>query len=92
MIIKAVLSQIEYEAYVMKGEDYKEGHPSFHPFVLYSRDKDYLVIKHDRNQLGDCHSILSPSLASRFLYIIIEATDEEKKRLRDSSYQMIGLT
>ena len=87
MIIKAILGQIKYEAYIMKGEDYKEGHPAFHHMCIYERSNDYLVIEITPRY----HSIINPSYANKFLYMVIEATDEEKKRLRDSGYQMIGL-
>jgi hypothetical protein len=91
MIVKQILGQREYRAYVLKGEDYKEGHPTFHPMCIYERDRDHLVIEFTSATDRIEHSIMSPSMANKFLYIIIEATDDEKKRLRDSGYQMIGL-
>jgi hypothetical protein len=88
MILKHLLCQIECQAYVMDGKDYKEGHPTFHPFCIYEQRGCYLVNLRQSPQ-GDQHAIVSPRNANG--YMLIEATDEEKQKLIEAGYKMIGL-
>lgn len=72
----------------MPGGDYKEGHPAFHPFCHYDTYVDHLVcITSDGRR--EQHNIVNRTQANNNL--IVEATDEEKRRLRAAGYQMIGL-
>jgi len=95
MIIKAILSQREYEAYVMQGAEHKIGHPTFHPLFHYEPDLYYLVVKRSSSEIGGIsppETIIVPVYANKFLYMVVEATDDEKQKLINSGYQMIGLT
>ena len=90
MILKNLLSQSEVEAYIMEGKDYKQGHPTYHPFVMRECNSDYLVVHHSVSPpCSPAHTIVSKRLANN--YMLMNATDEEKQRLIAANYQMIGL-
>lgn len=86
-----MLSQVECQAYVMAGSDFKPGHPAYHPMCLYPIDSDYLVCinSEERNKGWFGDHVVGERQANDFL--IVDATDEEKQRLIAAGYQMIGL-
>jgi hypothetical protein len=87
MIIKHLVSQEEYSAYIMQGTDYKRGHPTFwgcDPGGICYGNHPYLVLEHKEG-----HVIISSRFAGE--YLLIDATEEEKNILMAEGYKMIGL-
>lgn len=92
MLLKNLLSQQEYNAYLMSGKDYTEGHPTYHHFVSYEQRGYYLVIEGSENSPSRAWNkdwIILQKEANN--YILMNATDDEKQLLVDSGYKMIGL-
>ena len=77
------MSQNEFDAYVMDGSQYQEGHPTYHAFIQREKKASYIVVCYKNTQ-----EILWKGCNN---YILIEATDDEKQKLKDAGYRMIGL-
>jgi hypothetical protein len=74
----------------MEGIDYKEGHPTYHPMVHNLEAGYYLVAKSLNPQWEhEEDSIIHKDRANN--YILLDATYEEKQKLIEEGYQMIGL-
>jgi hypothetical protein len=80
MIVRSILSLKDSYAFIMDGSEYREGHPTFHPFVRHDTSRCHLVVHSEIILLRHANN-----------YILIEATDDDKRRLREAGYQMIGL-
>jgi hypothetical protein len=87
MTILDIVTQIEYEAYVMDKSDYKEGHPTYHP-MIQSLEKGYSLVAKNLSSYQE-DSIIWEGRANN--YVLKNATKEEKEKLIKSGYQMIGL-
>lgn len=84
-----ILRQTEVEAYIMKGEDYKEGHPTYQSFRVGKESGHYLVAKYIDEWGETSEGILSEKYSQD--YILKEASDEEKRVLKSLGFKMINL-
>lgn len=80
-----ILRQEEVEAYILNHEDYKSGHPAYHPMVLYSETKYHLVVK----TLDNYEYIVDQRSAQD--YVLVEASEEEEIILKAMNFKMINL-